>query len=83
MIFLSRQSGGNHLFSLKTGFRRVKGTKYYICDVTLVGGGGDLVDSDISPASYETHSPLDKNEHLVELSKTYILAIKIVSVPYY
>jgi len=32
------------------------------------------VDSDLSPASSETHSPLDKNNQLVELSKMYILA---------
>ena len=32
------------------------------------------MDSDLSPASSETHSPLDKNDQLVELSKMYILA---------
>ena len=58
-------------FRLKpdSGFRRVKGTKYYICDATFVGPGN----SDLSPASSETPSPLDKNDRLVELSKTYIL----------
>ena len=74
VIFSSRQSGWDHLFSLKTAFHRVKGTKYYICDVTFVGGGGDLVDSDLSPASSDTPSSIDKNDQLVELSKTYILA---------
>ena len=73
---MSRQSGRDPLFLLKTGFRRVKGTQYYICDATLVGGGRDLVDSDLSPSSSETPSPLDKNDQLVELSKTYILAKK-------
>ena len=69
VFFLNRQSGRDHLFSLKTGFHCVKGTKYVLCDATFVGGGGNLVDSDLSPASSETPSPLGKNDQLVELSK--------------